>query len=108
MSKKPTQESIELDQFLSNLTEVELETESKAIFSLCETAREMDFYKNERAVMDSFIEWARSESRKLKGRTNNLDNGTCPEVESSQNAPLVGYLRPEMPLTVRGIEWQTA
>jgi len=86
-SKKPTKESIKLDEFLTNLTEVELETESKTIFSLCETARNVDFYKIEGAILDSFIEWARSESGKFKRGATDLDNGEGQTIESVQNTP---------------------
>jgi hypothetical protein len=43
---------------LDLLTEVELETESKLVFSLCETARDMDISESEMEVLDSFIQWA--------------------------------------------------
>jgi len=102
-AKKPNQESIELDQFLSELTEVELETDSKTIFSLCETARDVDFYKNERSVLDSFIKWARSESRKFKRGVANLDNGEA----KAENVPNEGEISPVIlpPLIVRGMPW---
>lgn len=65
MSKKPTKESIELDQYLSSLTDIEIETESNAIFHLCETVRDEALFNSEKEVLNSFLEWATLESSKF-------------------------------------------
>jgi hypothetical protein len=46
MIKKPTKEALELDEYLNRLTEIELDTQSKAIFQLCETVRDSELFKN--------------------------------------------------------------
>lgn len=76
MSKKPNQESKELNNFLSDLTDIGLETDSKAIFQLTETLRDSDLFESEKEVLKSFLEWARLEgSRFIKpvGTEINLD-----------------------------------
>lgn len=44
--------------FRDKLTEIELETNSRLIFSPCEAARGMDDQEIEMELMGSFIEWA--------------------------------------------------
>jgi hypothetical protein len=51
-----------IDEYLNALTEIELETKSKAIFHLCETVRDSELFKNERETLESFIAWASGES----------------------------------------------
>lgn len=65
MSKKTNKEEIELDQYLTKLTDIGLETESEAIFQLTETVRDSDLFKSEREVLESFLEWAKNESSKF-------------------------------------------
>jgi hypothetical protein len=70
---KESKESLKaIDNFLYELTEVELETESKTLFTLCEAVREIELYKIEGPILDSFIEWARIESRKHQKRIDDL------------------------------------
>jgi hypothetical protein len=64
MIKKPTKEALELDEYLNRLTEIELDTQSKAIFQLCETVRDSELFKNEREILESFLAWALNESLK--------------------------------------------
>lgn len=90
---KESKESLKaIDNFLNELTEVELETESKTIFTLCEAIREIELYKIEGAILDSFIEWARIESRKHQKRIDELARTTDETVTIDPNQ---GELIPE-------------
>ncbi len=91
MIDKPTPESIELDNYLSRLTDIGLETDSDAIFQLCETVRDCDLFANERSVLESFINWATLESSKFIKPIEK-------EIDSEAIDPNQGELFPDEPI----------
>lgn len=72
--EKLTQLDIDADKFLDELTDLELETSSRVIFTLCESVRDVDLYKNEPELLRSFIEWGTKETKRLNQNIQELEN----------------------------------
>ena len=72
--EKLTQMDIEADKFLDELTNLELETSSRVIFILCESARDTDLFKSEPEILRSFIEWGVKETEKLNQKIQESEN----------------------------------
>lgn len=79
MSKKKEQPKI---TYLDILTEVELETESPLIFSLCETVRGVEISEGEMATLGSFLQWLRENT-----------NGHKQEEPNDQGLPIEGEVK---------------
>lgn len=51
---------IPFENYQEKLTEIELETESELVLSICEHIREMEVPQSEASTLDSFFQWAGS------------------------------------------------